>query len=476
MDEDELRSEHPLAPASEELLRLVVESVSDYAIFSMDSEGLVTSWNSGAERLLGYRADQIMGRCADIIFTPEDRAAGAFDEERRQALTRGRAEDERWQIRRDGSRFWASGLMMPLADRGRGFVKILRDRTDRHLTGRRLARMEERFRLLATGIPQLVFRARTDGSRTWVSPQWVEFTGLDQEASLESGWLEAVHPDDRAATRAAWHGAEAAGTHRVEHRIRRAADGEYRWHQTQARPIRGIDGGPAEEWVGTMTDIHELRGMQDRQHVLMAELQHRTRNLLAVTQAIAGQTLRNSTSLESFQTQFESRLRALSRVQTLILGVDYTDVDLGELVTAELNAHDAGSLGAGKVRVEGPSVRLGTAAAQAVGLCLHELTTNAMKYGALSQAAGRLEVVWHIEHDDGDRLVVLDWRESSVVMPPGEARRGYGRQLIERALPYQLGAHTRLDFLSDGVHCTIAVTIKPEEEQSERPPPSTRLE
>jgi two-component sensor histidine kinase len=61
-------------------------------------------------------------------------------------------------------------------------------------------------------------------------------------------------------------------------------------------------------------------------------------------------------------------------------------------------------------------------------------------------------------------------------MPPGEARRGYGRQLIERALPYQLGAHTRLDFLSDGVHCTIAVTIKPEEEQSERPPPSTRLE
>jgi PAS domain S-box-containing protein len=474
MDEEGARSEHPLAPASDELLRLVLESVSDYAIFSMDSEGLVTSWNSGAERLLGYRADQIMGRCADVIFTPEDRAAGAFDEERRQASTHGRAQDERWQMRRDGSRFWASGLMMPLADRRRGFVKILRDRTERHLAGRRLAGMEERFRLLATGIPQLVFRARTGGSRTWVSPQWVEFSGLDQEASLEFGWLEAVHPDDRDSTRAAWHGAEASGTHRVEHRIRRAADGVYRWHQTQARPIRGIDGGPAEEWVGTMTDIDELRSMQERQHVLMAELQHRTRNLLAVTQAIAGQTLRNSTSLESFQSHFESRLRALSRVQTLILGADYTDVDLGELLRAELNAHDPGSLCAGEVRIEGPSVRLGTAAAQAVGLCLHELTTNAMKYGALSQETGRLEVTWRIEQADGDRLVVLDWRESGVAMPRGDVRRGYGRQLIERALPYQLGARTRLDFLPDGVHCTIAVTIKAEAERDERP--STRSE
>ncbi len=122
MDEDGIRPKHPLAPASDELLRLVLESVRDYAIFSIDSEGLVTSWNSGAERLLGYRADQIMGRCADVIFTPEDRAAGAFEAERRQASTHGRAEDERWQMRRDGSRFWASGLMMPLADRGRGFV------------------------------------------------------------------------------------------------------------------------------------------------------------------------------------------------------------------------------------------------------------------------------------------------------------------------------------------------------------------
>jgi PAS domain S-box-containing protein len=463
MNEEGVRPEHPLAPASEEFLSLVLESIRDYAIFSTDCEGLVTSWNSGAERVLGYRADEIMGRCADVIFTPEDRSAGAFDEERRRASMYGRAEDERWQMRRNGSRFWASGLMMPLADRKRGFVKILRDRTERHLAGLRLSETEERFRQLATGIPQLVFRSRSDGAYTWVSPQWVQFTSLDQKASLEFGWLQVVHPEDRDATRAAWRRAEAAGVYQAENRIRRDADGRYRWHQTQARPIRGIDGGPAEEWVGTMTDIHELRRMQERQHVLMAELQHRTRNLLAITQAIATQTLRHSKSLPAFQAQFEGRLRALSRVQTLILGVDYADVELRDLVAAELDAHDSPSFVAGKVRIEGPSVRLGTGVAQAVGLCLHELATNAVKYGALAQDDGRLEVVWRIEQGEAERRIVLDWRETGVVMPRDKIRRGYGRQLIERALPYQLGARTKLDFLPDGVHCTIAVAMEPGE-------------
>jgi two-component sensor histidine kinase len=198
----------------------------------------------------------------------------------------------------------------------------------------------------------------------------------------------------------------------------------------------------------------------------MAELQHRTRNLLAVTQAIAGQTLRNSKSLEAFKAQFEDRLRALSRVQTLILGVDYADVGLHDLVTAELEAHDGPGFAAGKVRIEGPSVRLGTSAAQAIGLCLHELATNAMKYGALSQDGGRLDVVWRIERAGAERTVVLDWRESGVSMPSGEIRRGYGLQLIERALPYQLGARTSLDFRPGGLHCTIAVATGSDDERS----------
>jgi PAS domain S-box-containing protein len=349
---------------------------------------------------------------------------------------------------------------MPLQD-GQGFVKILRDRTDHHLAEERLRETEERFRLLATHIPQLVFRGLSDGARTWPSPQWIDFTGLGTEASLGFGWLDAVHPDDRQATRDAWRAAEQSGEYYIEHRVRRQSDGQYRWHQTRARPIRGA-AGEATDWVGTMTDVHDLRGLQERQKMMMAELQHRTRNLLAVTQAIAAKTLRSSPSLEAFQREFDSRLRALGRVQVLISGIDYQNVDLRDLLTAELQAHDGEHLDSGKVQMKGPAVPLPPGAAQALGLALHELATNAAKYGAMAHPSGRLAVTWWIEPRDGERCAVLDWKESGVVLPTagGKRRYGYGSELIERALPYQLGAETSLKFEPDGVRCTMSVLLK----------------
>lgn len=455
-DQMSTRSRSP-EPASEELLRLVVESAHDYAIFSMDATGLVTSWNTGAERLLGWSTEEIMGQTADVIFTSEDRAAGAPQLERSQAAIGGRAEDERWQERKDGSRFWASGLMMRLDEPARGFVKILRDRTEHHLAENQLRESEERFRLLATHIPQLVFRCRSDGERTWPSPQWIEFTGLGFEASLGLGWIKALHPEDRNGAADAWRQAQANGEYYHEHRVRRRSDGQYRWHQTRAKPTIGAD--ISSEWVGTMTDVHDLRGLQERQKVLMAELQHRTRNLLAMTQSIATQTIRRSPSLEAFGREFERRLQALGRVQALITGTDYGNVDLRDLITAELQAYDLMPLGQDKVNLEGPAVALPVRAGQALGLALHELATNAVKYGALSNRAGHLSVTWRVEPVAGERRVVLDWKESGIALDGPPARTGFGSELIERALPYQLNAETRLLFEPDGVRCTVAVVL-----------------
>ena len=118
--------------SSEERLRLVVENASEYAIFSTDLKRCVTIWNSGAQRLLGYSDSEVMGQPADIIFTPEDRAAGAPEQESQMALREGRAGDDRFHQRKDGSRFWASGVMMLMRDaqgQAVGFVKILRDQT-----------------------------------------------------------------------------------------------------------------------------------------------------------------------------------------------------------------------------------------------------------------------------------------------------------------------------------------------------------
>jgi len=264
----------------------------------------------------------------------------------------------------------------------------------------------------------------------------------------------------RQATLEAWKGAREAGEYYVEHRIRRVANGEYRWHQTRAAPLRDGE-GPTAEWVGTSADVHDLRGLQDRQQVLLAELQHRTRNLLAVVQATARRTMQGSASLEEFAREYDSRLRALSRVQGLLARASRETLDLGALVEAELAAHGDGD--AGKVRVEGPPVELPTEAVQALALALHELATNAVKHGALGRPSGRLEVTWRLE-DGGDgqvRRVMLDWRESGVAMPGGgpPACKGYGSELIERALPYQLGAETRLEFGLDGVRCRITVPV-----------------
>jgi PAS domain S-box-containing protein len=444
----------PPSPFSDELLRAIVESSIDFAIFAIDLSGKVIVWNTGAERLLGYTEAEIVGHDADIIFTAEDRARRVPEHERQTAAADGRAEDERWHVRKDGTRLWGSGLMMPLSGVS-GFVKILRDQTHRHAVEESLRESEARFRVLATTIPQLVFRTRGTGERTWGSPQWEVYTGLSDAHSRGFQWMDAVHPDDREATVAGWQQALETGNYDVEHRIRRLSDGEYRWHQTRALPPKG--GDPAtSEWVGTSTDIHQLRGLRDRQQMLLAELQHRSRNLLAMVQAMARQTLRNSPSLEEFENEFEGRLRTLSRVQSLLAQTNFERVELQEVIEAELFARGDFSE---RVTIDGPRIRLGPNAAQALALALHELATNAVKHGALRQESGRLEVTWRKRQEPEGEYVALEWRESGVQMTRTAALRGtgYGRELIEQALPYQLGARTKLDFGADGVHCSIAV-------------------
>jgi PAS domain S-box-containing protein len=447
--------------ASDELLRLIVDSATDFAIFTVDPNGIVTSWNSGAQRLLGYTEAEIIGHSADVTFPPDDGGSRAAEEERLTASAQGRAEDERWQQRKDGSRIWASGLLVALADRTRGFVKILRDRTPQHALEQRLRESEELFRLLATNIPQLVFRTKGSGERTWGSPQWCIYTGLSFHDSLQFGWLDAVHPDDRLHTEQAWSEAADNGEYYVEHRIRRAADGEYRWHQTRAVPVNGV-AAESNDWVGTSTDIHELRSAQDEQRVLLAELQHRTRNLLAVVQGIARQTLRSSKSLEQFGPAFESRLRALSRVQGLLARSDQQAITLRELVETELFAH--GSFhDHGKVTIEGHDGVLATSSAQPLALALHELATNATKYGALAHDSAKLHVSWVRDESAEQPRVVLRWLERGVAIPRAEPpRSGFGLELIRRALPYQLHTPTRLEFDTDGVTCEISVPLAAE--------------
>ncbi|RHW18195.1 GAF domain-containing protein [Sphingomonas gilva] len=215
--------------------------------------------------------------------------------------------------------------------------------------------------------------------------------------------------------------------------------------------------------VDRLSALLELRENAARQNVLLAELQHRSRNILAVVKAIAARSLSASPALE----EFNARLSAISRVQGFLSRGQSWSVDLGELVQTELKAHGDGQ--ADKATVEGPPVNLPGDKVQTLALVLHELATNAVKYGALSQPSGRLSVKWSVTSDDSPRLM-FDWRESGVRMPAGDTppRHGYGRELIEHALPYQLEAETQFEFTGDGVHCAVVIPLailKPEGKQ-----------
>src|SRR4051794_27379726 len=192
-----------------DLFRLLVENSHDYAIFVVDTDGRVLTWNPGAERLLGYREAEIIGRSSFVIFTPEDRRAGEPERELQTALAEGRAKDDRWHVRQDGSRFWASGIMAPLRDKAghvRGLAKVLRDRTDQKAADMALRESEGRLRvaLLAAQVGTWLWRIPTDEQILDDNLHRLMGLGPGEEVLDLSSFLRAVHEDDRARTREAF--------------------------------------------------------------------------------------------------------------------------------------------------------------------------------------------------------------------------------------------------------------------------------
>ncbi len=210
-------------------------------------------------------------------------------------------------------------------------------------------------------------------------------------------------------------------------------------------------------------DQHEvaLREREERLALMVAELQHRTRNLISVVGAIADDTLRTSETFDEFKTSYHERLEVLGRAQGLLFRKkDGGRVTFDELLSSELAAQSVRAGDDGAVTLDGPTgVRLRSGTVQTLAMVLHELVTNAVKHGALKQPNGHLTVRWRqeISGEDGRPWLQVDWKESGVKIPRGAGAAGSGRELIERALPYQFDARTTFDLEPDGVHCTISL-------------------
>ena len=321
-----------------------------------------------------------------------------------------------------------------------------------------LRESEARFHLLADSIPQLAWMARPDGWIFWYNKRWYEYTGTTLGEMEGWGWRKVHHPDhvDRVVARIqrSWQ----TGEPWEDTFPLKARDGGWRWFLSRALPVHDVDGQVAC-WFGTNTDITELREADERQKLLLAELNHRVKNTLAAVQSLAGQTLRNADSLEAFGDKFSGRLLALSRSHDLLARETWQGADLGAVVAETLAPYGSES-GAARIALAGPAVRLAPTAAVTLGVAFHELSTNAAKYGALSTAAGEVAVDWSIDWRGG-KMPALEicWRESGgpPVEPP--PRSGFGLRLIEQGLALELSAEVRLDFAPDGLKCHIRLPL-----------------
>ena len=238
----------------------------EHAVIVIDREGAVRSWNATATRLFGWLDGEVVGHSIDVVFNQDDREAGVPEAEMARAIDHGCSDDTGWLLRKNGTRFWAAGVLMPLADeKGGGFIKVIRDCAEAKEADDALRRSERLHRLVTETVPQLVWRSRTDGFWDWASPQWTSFTGQATADSLGTGWLDVVHPADRDETEGNWTTATDAGTQfSVEHRLRRA-DGVYHWFKTRAVPLLDSTGsGVILHWFGTSTDIHAVHEATDR--------------------------------------------------------------------------------------------------------------------------------------------------------------------------------------------------------------------
>lgn len=292
----------------ERFLEAVLHSAIDYAIISMDLNGLVTIWNEGAVRILGWTEEEMLGQPAGTFFTEEDQQDAIPQQEMRDALEHGRGNDERWHLRKDGSKFWASGEMMVLRSDGgtpEGFLKILRDRT-------------------------------------------------------------------------------------------------------------------------------EERHSQERQKLLMHELNHRLKNTLSVIQSIVTQSLRGANSVGEVASTLQDRISAYSRAHDILMHEDWSSTDLKTVVASAVSS--LGLEGSPRFLSSGPDVKLDPQAALAISLVLHELGTNARKYGALSNADGIITMRWTVTKNAGEPLVEATWAESGgpKVVPP--SKKGFGSRLISVSL------------------------------------------
>ncbi|HJS79712.1 MAG TPA: HWE histidine kinase domain-containing protein [Vitreimonas sp.] len=307
------------------------------------------------------------------------------------------------------------------------------------------------FRVLADNIHQLAWMANATGWIYWYNQRWFDYTGTALEEMQGFGWKQVHHPDHVERVLASYTRAVEAGQPWEDTFPLRGKDGEYRWFLSRALPIRDED-GQVVRWFGTNTDITERLQAEEQRTLLINELNHRVKNTLATVQSLAMQTLREDVQNKEALALFNSRLAALSRAHDILTHENWKGAQLRQIVDQSVAPFRTTD----RIDVGGPDARVTPKQALALSIALHELGTNAMKYGALSDQGGRITLAWSVDHG----ALHMSWRESGgpPVTPP--TRSGFGTRLIERSLSNDLGGEARILYLPAGVVAQMSTPLE----------------
>lgn len=432
--------------------------------------------NDAFSRLTGYGHDEIIGRNCRFLQGPDtdmaDVARIGAAIARREAI-----EIDLLNYKKDGERFWNRLLVSPVFDRDGDLTYFFASQFDVTLERERLVRLqadrdalevafERRTSALSQSEQRLnfVLKAGRMGTCTvdLASGYTVASDGCraifgrrPDETFQYADLLAMIHPDDIERMQATLAASVAdRADYEIEYRVNMPS-GEVRWVEVRGQPFYAADGTPLS-MVCVSLDVTDRKRLEEHRALLAKELKHRVKNTMATMQSIAHQTLRGARSLDEAGRTLDARLHSLSAAHDMLTRDSWVGAPLAEVAAKALGAFQ----GQGKrFLIDGPDVWLPPRLTLALTMALHELATNAVKYGALSKDGGQVALTWEVVIRSGPALLRLTWEETGGPPVTVPERAGFGSRLIERALASEMGGKAEIDYRPAGVRFTLEAPL-----------------
>jgi PAS domain S-box-containing protein len=425
-------------------------------VWVTSATGAMEYVNKAFADFAGRPREELLGDGWTSLIHPEDLPEVA----QRRAVARAKLEPYDFEARfqsGDGKAKIIQASSQPWFDAAgsfQGYVGLANDLTEIRHAEDALRESEQRFRLVAEDAPVMLWMSDTQGAYIYLNRMLREFWGAPENLS-EFDWRTRLVADDLAEVEAAVRPAILRQEpFTVEARYYRA-DGEVRGFLTRAKPRFEAD-GTFLGMIGVNADVTEVRRFQAHQQLLINELNHRVKNTLATVQSIAHQTLQSEKLTRDAREQFTDRLLALSAAHNVLTRQSWGGAPMLEIVAEAIRPYEDAA--EPRVTLQGPAVRLAPNIALALSMALHELATNALKYGAFSTREGRVSLTWSL--DAAASQVAIEWREEGGPAVTAPTKLGFGTRLLQQGLATELGAAAVFDYATTGLVCTFKAPIQ----------------